>query len=63
MHKAGGLTVDMRSRERFARFFEGLEPVAPGVVAAEDRHPELGEPVPGRGDVRSGAYVVVAREG
>ncbi|WGD41345.1 SAM-dependent methyltransferase [Streptomyces cathayae] len=62
LYKAGGLTMDMRSRERFARFFEGLEPVAPGIVAAEDWHPELGEPVPGQEDVRSGAYVAVARK-
>lgn len=62
LHKAGGLTMDTCSRKRFARFFGGLEPVAPGVVAAEDWHPELGEPVPGQGDVHSGAYVAVARK-
>ncbi|CAL9501335.1 hypothetical protein SUDANB58_03460 [Streptomyces sp. enrichment culture] len=63
MYKAGGLTLDLRSRDRFARFLQGLEPVAPGIVAAEEWHPELGEPVPGQEDVHSGAYVAVARKG
>ncbi|MEU3093351.1 SAM-dependent methyltransferase [Streptomyces sp. NPDC006967] len=63
LYRAGGLTMDMRSRERFARFFEGLEVVEPGMVAAEEWHPELGEPVPGSEGVRSGAYVAVARKG
>ncbi|MEU7467147.1 hypothetical protein AB0A94_01050 [Streptomyces sp. NPDC044984] len=48
--------------ERFARFFEGLEVVGPGIVAAEERHPEFGEPVPGQEGVHSGAYVAVARK-
>ncbi|MFE9935553.1 SAM-dependent methyltransferase [Streptomyces hirsutus] len=63
LYRAGGLTMDMRNRERFARFFEGLEPVEPGIVAAEDWHPELGEPVPGQENVLSGSYVAVARKG
>ncbi|MET9149651.1 SAM-dependent methyltransferase [Streptomyces griseoflavus] len=62
LYRAGGLTMDMRSRERFARFFEGLEVVDPGMVAAEAWHPELGEPVPGQEGVLSGAYVAVARK-
>ncbi|AJP03334.1 methyltransferase [Streptomyces cyaneogriseus subsp. noncyanogenus] len=62
MYKAGGLTLDLRGRDRFARFFEGLEPAAPGIVAAEEWHPELGEPVAGQEDVHSGAYVAVARK-
>ena len=62
LYRAGGLTMDMRSRGRFARFFEGLEIVAPGIVAAEEWHPELGEPVPGQEGVHSGAYVAVARK-
>ncbi|CAL9468142.1 SAM-dependent methyltransferase [Streptomyces sp. Tu 3180] len=62
LYRAGGLTMDMRNRERFARFFEGLEVVAPGIVAAEEWHPELGEPVPGQESVHSGAYVAVARK-
>ncbi|MEW2073017.1 hypothetical protein AB0941_05200 [Streptomyces sp. NPDC013433] len=40
---------------------EGLEVIASGVVAAEEWHPELGEPVPGQEGVHSGAYVAVAR--
>ncbi|MGV4890976.1 SAM-dependent methyltransferase [Streptomyces viridosporus] len=63
LYRAGGLTMDMRSRDRLARFFDGLEPVAPGIVAAEDWHPELGEPVPGQEGVLSGAYAAVARKG
>ncbi|MEZ3177394.1 SAM-dependent methyltransferase [Streptomyces pimonensis] len=62
LYRAGGLTMDMRSRDRFARFFEGLEVVDPGIVAAEEWHPELGEPVPGQEGVHSGAYVTVARK-
>ncbi|MFJ2760136.1 SAM-dependent methyltransferase [Streptomyces prasinus] len=63
LYRAGGLTMDMRNRERFVRFFGGLEPVEPGVVAAEDWHPELGKPVPGQENVLSGSYVAVARKG
>ncbi|AZM60575.1 methyltransferase [Streptomyces sp. WAC 01420] len=62
LYRAGGLTMDMRSRERFTRFFEGLEIVEPGIVAAEEWHPELDEPVPGQEGVHSGAYVAVARK-
>lgn len=43
------------------RFFEGLEIVDAGIAAAEEWHPELGEPVPGQDGVHSGAYVAVAR--
>lgn len=62
LYRASGLTMDMRSRDRFARFFDGLEVVDPGVVVAEEWHPELGEPVPGQEGVHSGAYVAVARK-
>ncbi|KLJ02666.1 SAM-dependent methyltransferase [Streptomyces sp. KE1] len=63
MYRAGGVTMEMRTRERFARFFDGLELTAPGIVAAEEWHPELGEPVEGQEGVHSGAYAGVGRKG
>ncbi|MGW4020018.1 SAM-dependent methyltransferase [Streptomyces sp. NPDC005009] len=41
MYKAGGVTLAPRSRAEIARFFEGLEPVDPGLVQLTDWHPEL----------------------
>ncbi|XMA38683.1 SAM-dependent methyltransferase [Streptomyces albogriseolus] len=41
MYRAGGVTLAPRSRAEIARFFEGLEPVEPGVVRLTDWHPEL----------------------
>ncbi|AEN08400.1 MULTISPECIES: SAM-dependent methyltransferase [unclassified Streptomyces] len=63
MYRANTLTLAPRTRDRFAAFFEGLDIVAPGIVAAEAWHPELGEPVPGQDDVVSAGYVAVARKG
>ncbi|MDH6227200.1 MULTISPECIES: SAM-dependent methyltransferase [Streptomyces] len=63
LYRAGGVTMEMRRRERFARFFEGLDVLEPGIVLAEDWHPELGEPVPGQEGIVSGSYVAVARKG
>ncbi|MGW5394078.1 SAM-dependent methyltransferase, partial [Streptomyces koyangensis] len=34
-----------------------------GIVAAEEWHPELGEPVAGQDGVHSGAYAGVGRKG
>ncbi|MFD9878666.1 SAM-dependent methyltransferase [[Kitasatospora] papulosa] len=62
MYQANGLTLDMRDRDRFARFFDGLDLAAPGILAAEEWHPELGEPVPGQEGAHSGEYVAVARK-
>ncbi|MFI8003070.1 SAM-dependent methyltransferase [Streptomyces sp. NPDC086010] len=61
LYKANTLTLAPRSRDRFARFFDGLDIVEPGIVAAEAWHPELGEPVPGQDDVISAGYVAVGR--
>lgn len=41
MYRAGGVTLAPRSRAEIARFFEGLEPVEPGLVQLTDWHPEL----------------------
>ncbi|WP_320776359.1 SAM-dependent methyltransferase [Streptomyces sp. CRN 30] len=62
-YRASGLTLAPRGRAAFTRFFEGLDLVEPGVVLAEDWHPELGEPVeaPGGGFV-SAMYAAVARK-
>ncbi|MEU4659184.1 SAM-dependent methyltransferase [Streptomyces sp. NPDC023723] len=61
-YKAGGLTLAPRDRAAFTRFFTGLELVAPGVVLAEQWHPELGEPVAGQeAGFVSAMYAGVAR--
>ncbi|GAA3195834.1 SAM-dependent methyltransferase [Streptomyces virens] len=41
MYAAGGVTLAPRSRAEVARFFDGLEPVPPGLVQLTDWHPEL----------------------
>ncbi|MBM4828524.1 SAM-dependent methyltransferase [Streptomyces althioticus] len=62
MYRAGGVTLAPRSRAEIARFFEGLEPVEPGVVRLTDWHPELavGETVDERAVVS--LYGAVARK-
>ena len=50
MYKAAGMTLALRSRGEFTRFFDGLELVEPGVEVPHRWHPELGEPVPGQAD-------------
>ncbi|MET8574903.1 SAM-dependent methyltransferase [Streptomyces sp. NPDC005012] len=62
MYRNNALNLAPRTRDQFARFFQGLEIVEPGIVAAEAWHPELGEPVPGQDDIVSGGYVAVARK-
>lgn len=60
--KAAGVTLALRSREEFGRFFDGLELVDPGVAVVPDWHPELGEPVPGQEDGVIPGYGAVARK-
>ncbi|MER5719922.1 SAM-dependent methyltransferase [Streptomyces sp. NPDC002132] len=60
--KAAGVTLALRSREEFARFFDGLDLVEPGVAVVPDWHPELGEPVPGQDDGVIPGYGAVARK-
>lgn len=60
--KAAGVTLALRSREEFARFFDGLELVEPGVGVPQLWHPELGEPVPGQDDGVIPGYGAVARK-
>ncbi len=48
--KAAGVTLVLRSREEFSRFFDGLELVEPGVEVPHLRHPGLGDPVPRQDD-------------
>ncbi|RII17855.1 S-adenosyl methyltransferase [Streptomyces sp. YIM 130001] len=62
MYKSNQLTLAPRNREQFAAFFAGLELVEPGITAAEQWHPELGEPVPGQDDIISAGYVAVGRK-
>jgi len=60
--KAAGVTLALRSREEFARFFDGLELVEPGVEVPQLWHPELGDPVPGQDDGVIPGYGAVARK-
>ncbi|MGW3667259.1 SAM-dependent methyltransferase [Streptomyces sp. NPDC005141] len=60
--KAAGVTLALRSREEFARFFDGLDLVEPGVAVVHQWHPELGEPVPGQDDGVIPGYGAVARK-
>ncbi|MFJ9737994.1 SAM-dependent methyltransferase [Streptomyces sp. NPDC101166] len=60
--KAAGVTLALRSREEFARFFDGLDLVEPGVAVVPDWHPELGEPVPGQDDGVIPGYGAVGRK-
>ncbi|MET9130206.1 SAM-dependent methyltransferase [Streptomyces antibioticus] len=60
--KGAGITLALRSREEFARFFDGLDLVEPGVAVVLDWHPELGEPVPGQEDGVIPGYGAVARK-
>lgn len=62
MYRANTLTLAPRNRAQFTAFFDGLEIVEPGIVAAEAWHPELGEPVPGQDDIVSAGYVAVGRK-
>ncbi|MER5910257.1 SAM-dependent methyltransferase [Streptomyces sp. NPDC001982] len=61
--KAAGVTLALRSREEFTRFFDGLELVAPGVEVVHRWHPELGDPVPGQDDGVIPGYGAVGRKG
>jgi hypothetical protein len=60
--KAAGVTLALRSRAEFARFFDGLELVEPGVEVVHKWHPELGEPVPGQDDGVIPGYGAVGRK-
>lgn len=60
--KAAGVTLALRSREEFTRFFDGLDFVEPGVAVPHEWHPELGEPVPGQDDGVIPGYAAVARK-
>ncbi|MFF4485828.1 SAM-dependent methyltransferase [Streptomyces sp. NPDC001544] len=60
--KAAGVTLALRSREEFSRFFTGLELVDPGVEIVHKWHPELGDPVPGQDDGVIPGYGAVARK-
>lgn len=60
--KAAGITLALRSREAFTRFFAGLELIDPGVEVVHQWRPELGEPVPGQDDGVIPGYGAVARK-
>lgn len=56
-YRKGGIPLTLRTREEFARFFEGLEIVAPGLVKAPEWFNGTAAPTP----EHSGIYVAVAR--
>ncbi|NJP49508.1 SAM-dependent methyltransferase [Streptomyces sp. SBST2-5] len=60
--KSAGVTLALRSREEFARFFTGLELVDPGIEVPHRWHPELGDPVPGQDDGVIPGYGAVGRK-
>jgi O-methyltransferase involved in polyketide biosynthesis len=60
--KAAGVTLALRSREDFVRFFDGLELVPPGVQVPHQWHPDLGDPVPGQDDGVIPGYGAVGRK-
>ncbi|MFJ8809090.1 SAM-dependent methyltransferase [Streptomyces sp. NPDC102490] len=60
--RAAGVTLALRSREEFTRFFTGLDLVEPGVEVPHRWHPELGEPVAGQDDGVIPGYGAVARK-
>ncbi|MGW2961891.1 SAM-dependent methyltransferase [Streptomyces sp. NPDC001220] len=60
--KAAGVTLALRSRQEFGRFFDGLDLVDPGVSVVHHWHPELGEPVPGQDDGVIPGYGAVGRK-
>ncbi|MCI3154853.1 SAM-dependent methyltransferase [Streptomyces sp. GB4-14] len=60
--KGAGVTLALRSREEFTRFFDGLDLVEPGVQVPHLWHPELGDPVPGQDDGIIPGYGAVARK-
>ncbi|MFJ8647606.1 SAM-dependent methyltransferase [Streptomyces sp. NPDC093546] len=62
LYQARGLTLRPRTREEFARFFDGLELVEPGVSLTAEWHPELGEAIPVAGDEPIPGYAGVARK-
>ncbi|MDO0928214.1 SAM-dependent methyltransferase [Streptomyces sp. TG1A-8] len=60
--RAAGVTLALRSRAEFARFFDGLDLVEPGVEIVHKWHPELGEPVAGQDEGVIPGYGAVARK-
>ncbi|MFD5862465.1 SAM-dependent methyltransferase [Streptomyces chartreusis] len=60
--KAAGVTLALRSREEFTRFFDGLELVPPGVEVPHQWHPDLGDPVAGQDDGVIPGYGAVGRK-
>ncbi|MEV5341705.1 SAM-dependent methyltransferase [Streptomyces sp. NPDC052676] len=60
--KAAGVTLALRSRAEFTRFFDGLDLVDPGVAVVNEWRPELGEPVPGEEDGVIPGYGAVGRK-
>lgn len=61
-YKAKGLTAALRTKEQFARFFDGFALEEPGIILAEEWRAELGERVVGLENGTSSTYVAVGRK-
>ncbi|MET9083180.1 SAM-dependent methyltransferase [Streptomyces sp. NPDC004237] len=60
IYRESGVPAQVRSRDEFARFFNGLELIEPGVQVATDWHPDSNEQ--SDGDSRVSLYAGVARK-
>ncbi|MGW7568692.1 SAM-dependent methyltransferase [Streptomyces tendae] len=60
--RAAGVTLALRSREEFTRFFTGLDLVEPGIDVPHLWRPELGDPVAGQDEGIIPGYGAVARK-
>jgi hypothetical protein len=59
IYRRSGIPAQVRSRDEFARFFDGLELIAPGVQVATRWHPEPDQEI---SDDRVPLYVGVAQK-
>ncbi|WP_335976602.1 SAM-dependent methyltransferase [Streptomyces sp. CA2R106] len=65
VYRAGGTPAQVRSYDEVARFFDGFELVAPGLVVAPRWHPELAVPMPWpepAGSDRTPVYAAIGRK-
>lgn len=65
VYRGGGTPAQVRSHAEVARFFDGFELVAPGLVVAPRWHPELAVPMPWpapEGGDRTPVYAAIGRK-
>jgi hypothetical protein len=61
VYQQNGLTPQVRSHREFARFFDGLDMIEPGIVPPHRWHPDSIEPAAGK-DARVSFYAAVGRK-